>query len=89
MKDRTGYEFAELVEVQTAHFNRLKDKLRPVVFNEVREYCLKTNKEARYPEAKHQVFRGQDIIQLVMDHPKFDFNVYPQPPKEETAEEMI
>lgn len=64
MKDRTGYDYAELVSIQRDHLALWQPRLRPALFNEVRDYALRTNREAQKDGDKHRVYRGQDLVEL-------------------------
>lgn len=79
MKDRTGMEFNELVAIQREHLQSWYPKLKTDVFNDVTTFCAATRREARTPDDKHTVYRGQDIVQLIMEWPTFNSITFPAP----------
>ena len=86
MKDRRGHEYADLVEIQKDHLTMWSTRLRKELFNAVAEYVIARRIEASDPEQKHQVFRGQDLIQIIMDWPNLN-PVYP--PIKDDASSLI
>lgn len=71
-KDRLGLEYSELLQIQGRHLTIWKERLKPAVFGPVADYVHAKNVEANGPEQKHQVFRGQDLIQIIMDWPELN-----------------
>lgn len=67
-RDRYGLEYSDLLVCQKQHLQIWTGKLLPEVATEIAEYVTTHNKQAGL-DGKHQVFRGQDIIQLVLDWP--------------------
>lgn len=69
MKDRNGYEYTELVDIQTDCLLLWKPKLRPDLFKAVHAYLDATNLPAPKAEDKHRVYRGQDLVQIILEWP--------------------
>ena len=68
MKDRQGFEFEELLQIQARQLAQWEPRLRPDVFAAVRAYVLKHNREAD-AGAVHRVYRGMDLMLIVYDWP--------------------
>jgi len=83
-KDRNGLEYADLVKIQGQHLALWREKLKPALIGPVADYVVSKNTEANDPEQKHRVFRGQDLVQIIMDWPDINTAVYP-PIHEEPA----
>jgi len=69
MKDKHGLEFKDLVALQNMHFAIWQDRLVMPLLNDVVEYARKHNVPAIDATKAHQVFRGQDLVQIIMDWP--------------------
>ena len=67
--DRYNLDYATLVETQQAQLAMWALKLLPDIWQPVAEYVRSHNKPAPTPNDKHQVLRGQDIVQIIMDWP--------------------
>ena len=83
MKDRHGHEFADLVAIQQTHLDHWGTKLRREVYGHVSSYVLETNQEATSPEQAHRVFRGQDLVQIILDYPELSAAY---PPRKTTSD---
>jgi len=87
MKDRAGYEYAELVAMQKEHLALWHSLLRPAIFSEVKDYVLATNHETFSSEQKHRVYRGQDLVEIIRTWPNLSPAYEPKPV--ESAAELI
>lgn len=76
MKDARGYEYEELTAIQENHLALWKTRLKHDLYAEVAAYVRDSNRAALSPEDRHRVFRGQDIVQIIMDWPNL-IAVYP------------
>ncbi len=86
MKDSQGHEYGDLLKFQHDHLVIWAEKLRPQLAREISEYVRKHNREANGPTQRHQVFRGQDIVQIVIDWP----NLHPAyPPIKDDESDLI
>ncbi len=85
MKDRTGQEYAEQLGIQRQQLYNWSTRLAADCYQEVAAFCRATNQQARTSEDKHLVYRGQDIVQLIMDWPTFNPIAYPAPVKPEES----
>lgn len=89
IKDRVGYEFDELVAIQTKHLDSWAGKLIPQFHAEICAYVRKNNRPAATPEDKHYVLRGQDIVQVMIDWPNLTTVYPPIKPPEAAAEDVL
>ncbi len=87
MKDNLGLDYADLLAHQLRHLDTWAERLRPQFFKPIAEYILKHNVEANGPDQRHRVFRGQDIVQIILDWPNLN-NAYP-PVNDDSPENMI
>ena len=69
MKDRNGHEYSELLALQTAHLAAWRPKLRGGVLADIVHYLDATNLPAPKAEDKHRVYRGQDLVQIILEWP--------------------
>lgn len=76
MKDSRGHEYQELLAIQQAHLDRWRLRVIMGVFKPVSEYVIRHNKEADDPAVQHRVFRGQDIVHILMFWPNLG-SAYP------------
>jgi hypothetical protein len=82
--DRLSHDYEELLAVQAQHFNNLRRFIKPEILQPVVAYAKATNRPAEVTVSAHRVYRGQDLIQLVMQWP--DLTCYAPMP---TAEEEL
>lgn len=86
MKDARGYEYQELLDLQDGQMRRWAEKLNAQVWKDLAPYVLACNRPAETPEDKHRVYRGQDLVQLILDWPNpghgYEPRVFPQPSDE-------
>jgi hypothetical protein len=78
MKDKHGSEFKDVVAIQEGHLKMWSTKLVTFVYQEVSDYVRKHNLPATDDTKSHQVFRGQDLVQIIMDWPDLK-PCYPSP----------
>lgn len=69
MKDKHGHAYAELLVIQRAQFELWHDKLKFGLICKIEDYCLATNRPAKDETETHRVYRGQDLVQIIMDWP--------------------
>ena len=81
MNDRTGNDYETLLLTQARHLQIWEERSRPKLFSQVREYVLSMNEQARTVNDKHRVFRGQDIVALLMAWPDIENAGFPPLPK--------
>lgn len=77
MRDRQGHDYEELLKFQREHLAAWKEKLRPEIYKGVVKYCEATNRSAQTPEDKHRVFRGQTLVNLILEYPDFNHAYLP------------
>lgn len=65
MKDRAGYDYAELLAIQRDQLEHWRHRIRLPLFSDVRVYVIASNLEARKEGDKHRVYRGQDIVEII------------------------
>ena len=70
MKDRLGMEYGEAVRIQQQHLTLWSERLKLPSYNAVAEYVLKHNRVAENEHQAHHVYRGQDIVQIILDWPE-------------------
>lgn len=85
MKDRHGFTFEELVEIQTADLAKWERLLRPEIYEGVCAYVQATNQRAASADDKHRVFRGQDLVGIIREWPHLSA-IWPEAP---TADDVI
>ena len=78
MKDKNGHEYKDLIAFQNAHLAIWQDRLVRPLLNDVTEYVRRHNTSALDDKRVHQVFRGQDLVQIIMDWPELK-PCYPSP----------
>jgi hypothetical protein len=78
MKDRLGFTFAELIEIQDRHLDKWSLLLPIAMFQPVYEYVKKYNREAQNAESEHRVWRGQCLYTIVWNWPEVPAP-YPSP----------
>ena len=76
MKDNQGHEYSDLLAHQMKHLDLWAGRVRPNFMKPIAEYVLKHNVEANDSNQRHRVFRGQDIVQIIMDWPNLNL-AYP------------
>lgn len=76
--DRGGHRYETLLEFQSKQLALWEKLLDAMVHAGVSEYVKSVNKQADSTEEKHQVIRGQDLIQVIMDYPQIPF-AFPNP----------
>lgn len=89
MKDIQGHEYEALLAFQKDQLAIWKTRLTPALFAEMQAYCLATNSPAKTEQAKHQVYRGGDIIGIIMQWPTLASYYKPDPAKLEVVEDLI
>lgn len=86
MKDKNGHEYNELRTIQTSQLQNIwRTRLNTDLFCAISIYVARHNSPALDDKSAHRVFRGQDIIQIIMDWPDLK-PCYPSPV---SAEEVI
>jgi len=78
MKDKNGHEYKDLIAFQNAHLAIWQTRLVMPLLNDVVEYVRLHNAPANDDKSSHKVFRGQDIVQIIMDWPDLK-PCYPSP----------
>jgi len=68
MKDKHGHDYDALVAIQKEHLDLWHDKLKFPIICAVEAYCQTTNTEAG-ETGTHLVYRGQDLVQIILDWP--------------------
>lgn len=68
MKDRRGHEFTDLINYQAADLGIWESRLNEQVHRDVVDYVRWANLEAD-SVGVHRVYRGQDIVQLILSWP--------------------
>ncbi len=89
MKDKNGYDYAELLAIQREHLAQWQPLLRPALFTEVKGYVLSTNHETFSTEEKHRVYRGQDLVEIIRTWPILSPAYEPRTAVETTAASLI
>ena len=83
MKDRHGHDFNELVSIQKTQLANWTLRVKCEVIEPVSAYVAVTNLQASGPEGSHRVYRGQDLVQIIMDWPDLKPCYAPVIPAEE------
>ena len=79
MKDKNGHEYNELLAIQRAQLqNTWSSRLNTDLFCAVSVYVVRHNVAALDDKHPHQVLRGQDLVQIIMDWPVLK-PCYPSP----------
>lgn len=68
MKDKHGHDWDALVAIQKDQMYGWSLRLKPEVAAKVSDYLINTNLPAN-DKGTHRVYRGQDIVQIIMDWP--------------------
>lgn len=69
-KDKHGHEYRELVAIQSAHVELWRHKLKGGLIADIAHYLARQNQPANDDAHAHRVFRGQDLVQIIMDWPE-------------------
>lgn len=69
MNDARNYSFDELTAIQERHLALWKSRLKHDLYAEVSAYVRQCNRAAVSSDQLHRVYRGQDIVQVIMDWP--------------------
>lgn len=67
--DRQGFTYETLLQYQRAHLKQWLPRVKPSLFEEVHEYVIECNHQADTSDAKHQVYRGQDLVEILFTWP--------------------
>lgn len=86
MKDKHGNDFTELGEVQLVQLLQWQGRLTSKLYCEVADYVLTSRQPAATPNDVHRVYRGQDLVQIILDWPNLSPAYAPRPSK---VEELI
>ena len=79
MKDKNGHEYNELLAIQRMQLQGTwQGRLNDDLFCAVSIYVVSHNTAANDDKSAHRVFRGQDIVQIIMDWPELR-PCYPSP----------
>lgn len=79
MKDKQGLDYKELCAFQLAQLQGIwSDRLKDDLYDAVSDYVILHRREAQDDKHNHQVFRGQDLVQIIMDWPELK-PCYPSP----------
>ena len=79
MKDRLGLEYDFLVHLQSVQLDLWGTKLKPGLIEAISAYVRSHNRPAATEDAPHQVYRGQDVIEIIRQWPDVQS---PYPPVE-------
>lgn len=60
----TTFDFQELLKIQNEHLDIWKERLKPALFAEVKEYAKSMN-----DESLGRVYRGQDLVEIIRTWP--------------------
>lgn len=82
MKDKNGHEFSALEQIQAEHLVAWRSRLRGGFYADVYCYVVSANLPATDEKQVHRVYRGQDLVQIIMDWPDLK-PCYVQPSKPE------
>lgn len=85
MKDRRGFEYEALLTIQASDLAVWEKKIHAVFYQPIADYVKKSNRCATQPEEVHQVFRGQDLIEIIRQWP----DVQPPYPSVSTSTEDV
>lgn len=69
MVDKTGIEYVEAVNTQLEQVLQWQSKLRAEIYHDFSTYVFIHNRPAVTANDKHQVFRGQDLLQILLAWP--------------------
>jgi len=69
--DKYGHTYKELLAIQTEHLALWKKLLRPEIHRELEREVLAANSPAESTAVKHNVPRGQDLIELIRTWPSW------------------
>ena len=83
-KDKHGHDYRELRQIQQAHLNAWAQRLIPPISAAICDYVEATNRQANDDTTAHRVYRGQDLVQIVLDWPELK-DCYPKPATAEVA----
>jgi hypothetical protein len=81
MTDKNGYDYETLIAMQNANLHLWATKLIISVNIPVANYVRSMNRMAPTPNDKHVVFRGQDIIAIIVAWPHYEKAGFPPAPK--------
>lgn len=70
--DAQGLDYDLLLQIQQSHLVIWRLRIIPALFEQVREFVLSQNREARDGQPKHRVYRGQDLIEILRQWPDLD-----------------
>jgi hypothetical protein len=69
MIDKNANEYGALIAIQDAQLAIWGRRLLPELHAEIAEYVRLYNKSAPTPNDRHNVYRGQDLVQIIIDWP--------------------
>lgn len=88
MKDKNGHDFRDLVAIQTVQLAVWDQRLKPAITQSVRDYVVACNRQANDDTKAHCVFRGQDLVQIILDWPELK-DCYPKPAHAQSPSDFI
>lgn len=68
-RDKHGHDYRDLLSIQRQHIDLWHDKLKFDLICKVEAYVQKHNQQANDDTQAHRVYRGQDLVQIIMDWP--------------------
>ena len=69
MTDRNNLEYDTLIEIQEKDLKIWAKRLRSEIYSAMVQYVRRNNEQARTANDKHQVWRGQDLVEVIMAWP--------------------
>jgi hypothetical protein len=75
--DRLNLEYEELLEIQERDLRVWAKLIRNEIYARVAHYVRRFNSEAKTPNDKHQVWRGQDLVEIILQWPAPEKSGYP------------
>ncbi len=88
--DAQGHDYDHLLDIQKAHLLVWKLRIRAILFDQVEQFILSENREAREGQPKHRVYRGQDLIEILRQWPDLQDCYRPAaPPEPASPAELI
>ena len=84
--DRVGLQYSMLLAIQENHLLIWQEKIPPALHTQIAAYVRKHNRQAPDNTEKHSVYRGQDLVQIILSWPRVE-PAYPS--VNDTGEDVI
>ena len=86
MKDKHNHDYEELLSIQAQQIRNLERVIKAEIIGALTPYILRHNRKAETANEAHLLYRGQDLVQMVMSYP----DLTPcYPPLKDDGEDLV